>query len=542
MSTGAGIVGTALGLSNAPSGTVTIDGQSVAINLATDSLSTIAQRINAAGSGVTASVTTDTSSGSTQYRLELSGDGASNLTDDNHVLESLGLVSQGVADQRTAAQDAHIVIDGSDVYRSTNDISDAVDGVTFHLLQADENTTTQVSVAADTDSTVSAVQSFVSSFNTVMDAINSGESYDTSTDTGGTFFGDPTIMMLQSRLHDAVMNPVSGATGDYTLMSQIGISTNTSGELTLDTTKLQSALEANPDAVARLFATHGQATNSEVSFVNASSGTVASSATGYAVNVTQAATQATATSAHLAGGITQNETLTINGNCIVSLTAGETLQQACDAINTILLGNSQDVTATVQGDQLQLTGKLYGSSKTFSVKSNLASGVGGTDLGASAANQSRIYAGLDVQGTINGEACTGYGQYLTGNTGDANVAGLQLMIASATTGSKGYVQVGKGAGSRVDDFAAQATDTNGTMTADENAIQAEIDADNAEITQMNDDVAQYISDMRDKFTQMEETMGQEQNISSYLSGQIAALTNTSASSSSSNNSSSSSSS
>jgi len=85
-------VGALLGLSSAPAGTVTIAGQSVAVDLAADSLADIQDKINNAGiSGVTASISSATDGeGSTAFRLQIAG--STDFTDAGNVLESLGVL------------------------------------------------------------------------------------------------------------------------------------------------------------------------------------------------------------------------------------------------------------------------------------------------------------------------------------------------------------------------------------------------------------------------------------------------------------------
>ena len=517
-------VGTTLGLSSAPSGTVTIGGAQIALDLGTQSLDAIRQAINESGAGVTATVVTDTSSGTARYRLELTGaEGCPTLTDDNHVLETLGLVKQAPADERTAAQDAHLIVDGYDVYRATNDVSDAVSGVTLHLLKADPGVAKQVTVSEDDATTVKTVSAFVSSFNGVMDAINQGEQFNIDTNIGGTFFGDPMISLLQDRLHNAAVAPVP-TIGGVSLMSQIGISTDAHDHLVLDETKLREALASDPEGVKRLFAVKAQTTNAEVQYVSARNQTQASDAAGYAVNVTAPATPAQALSAHLAGGITQGETLTINRNCLVTLTAGMTLTQARDAINMILVGNNVPVAASVEGDQLKLLDNLFGSAKTFEIRSSLARGSGATDLGGDTTGAARIYAGTDIAGTINGEECEGYGQYLTGKSTAAHVAGLKLLITSAIAGDKGTVYVSKGLGSRMDDLTLSATDTTGTMTSATTTVQDDLTAIDDEIARLEDGVQTYITQMRTQFDALEAYLGQQKTLSDYMTGQIASLT------------------
>jgi flagellar hook-associated protein 2 len=86
--------GTLLGLASPQTGWVQIMGtdgtaQNVSIDLATDSLQTIAGNINAAGiTGVTASVVPTTSNGTTTYQLQLTNVTAKSLTDSNNVLDT----------------------------------------------------------------------------------------------------------------------------------------------------------------------------------------------------------------------------------------------------------------------------------------------------------------------------------------------------------------------------------------------------------------------------------------------------------------------
>jgi flagellar hook-associated protein 2 len=90
-------IGSLLGLSSSPSGTVQINGTNVSINLGTDSLEDIQSAIDAAGiTGVSTSITSSTVDGVTKYRLEISG--ATSFSDSNNVLETLGVLEGGTSD------------------------------------------------------------------------------------------------------------------------------------------------------------------------------------------------------------------------------------------------------------------------------------------------------------------------------------------------------------------------------------------------------------------------------------------------------------
>ncbi|MFH1148180.1 MAG: flagellar filament capping protein FliD [Pseudomonadota bacterium] len=86
-------VGTLLGLSGAESGTVTIGGTGVAIDLENDSITTIAAAIDAiggVGAGISASVVSEEVDGETRYRIDISG--TTSYTDSNNILQTLGFV------------------------------------------------------------------------------------------------------------------------------------------------------------------------------------------------------------------------------------------------------------------------------------------------------------------------------------------------------------------------------------------------------------------------------------------------------------------
>lgn len=90
-------VSSVLGFVVSPAGTVMIGGEAVAIDLATDSLATIANKINAAaiavGKGFRAFVVDDTSGDTTTKQLDIRG--TTSFADAGHVLEALGVLEAG---------------------------------------------------------------------------------------------------------------------------------------------------------------------------------------------------------------------------------------------------------------------------------------------------------------------------------------------------------------------------------------------------------------------------------------------------------------
>lgn len=217
-----------------------------------DSLSAIAAKINNAKAGVSASVLND----GTTYRLLVQATssgtaGAVAMTDTG----SLNLADP--ANVKIAAHDAIVDIDGVKVTRSKNVIDDALPGVTLTAVsaQAAADPDTTVAVALDTSSLTTKLTSFVNSFNVIAAGLNAQLSYsgDGSTpQAANTLFGDSTLRQLQGQLTTLMTSKYGGHT-----LADLGLSRDKSGILSLDQTKLTSALANNPSLVSETFTTGG---------------------------------------------------------------------------------------------------------------------------------------------------------------------------------------------------------------------------------------------------------------------------------------------
>jgi len=121
---------TLLGLSTTQTGTIQIrdgDGnyQGISINLASDSLEEIKNKINNAGiTGVTASIVVDTSGSSTRYRLQI--DGSQDFVDAENILETLGVVQMGHSDVQGTTSGNSMTANGD--YISTSTLIIDIDG------------------------------------------------------------------------------------------------------------------------------------------------------------------------------------------------------------------------------------------------------------------------------------------------------------------------------------------------------------------------------------------------------------------------------
>ncbi len=182
---------------------------------------------DASNSGVTATVVND----GTNYRLVVSGNetGATNTItmDAGTTLDGTGstvdFTASAFVENKTAA-DADFTIDGLQISRSTNSISDVINGVTLTLKK--ENSSAAMTVAADNEAIKEQIEEFVTAYNDVMSLISSHSTYDTESEEGGILAGEGTSRNIQNNLRNQVSSGVSGLSGSLSILAQIGITTN----------------------------------------------------------------------------------------------------------------------------------------------------------------------------------------------------------------------------------------------------------------------------------------------------------------------------
>lgn len=217
---------------------------------ATDTLSTIRDKINGSGAGVLASVVTDASGSRLVIRSKDTGEAngfrISTADDDGGNGDASGLsalaydptASITSMTQNTAAANAKLTINGLDISSASNNIEGAVDGLTINLLKTGQST---VTVGQDKDSVKKAINDFVTSYNSLMNLMRDDTKYDDANKTAGPLQGDSTAVGLQSQLRNIT---ASGSTlgGAFQRLSDLGLSIGTAGTITVDDTKLTSAL------------------------------------------------------------------------------------------------------------------------------------------------------------------------------------------------------------------------------------------------------------------------------------------------------------
>lgn len=506
---------------------------SVTINSTNNSLQGIRDAINAAGIGVNASIINDgttnrlvltsTASGvNRSMKISVSGDSTlANLLNYDPTQAAGSPTGQNLT-QTAAAQSAALTVNGVAITSTSNTVSGAIGGVSLNLAKVGSTT---VSIARDTSSAASAINDFVNGYNALNKTISTLTAYDPTTKTGGTLLGDFAVTSMQASIRKMMGASLTGVSGNYTALSQVGIAFQKDGTLSLDSTKLQAALSSNPNDVAALFSAFTKTTDSLVSYSASKTSTVPGT---YNVNVSQLATQGSAKgSANISAGVTitqgVNDSLavTLDGtNATVTLAAGTyTAQQLANLVQAAINGNSSfsqagdSVAATVSGTNLLLTSNRYGSASNVSI-------TGGTAQAAVTGTTTNT-AGLDVAGTIGGAAATGSGQYLTG--AGSGAIGLKLQITGGATGSRGTVTYSQGYAFQLNNLLTNFLSTTGTIAGKTDGINRSIkDIDNQRTT-LNARLATIEQQYRAQFTSLDTLMSQMTSTSNFLTQQLASL-------------------
>jgi flagellar hook-associated protein 2 len=242
----------------------TQDSVEIAIDAENNTLAGIAAAINDAEVGVTAGVVND-GSGNAYLTLLSQETGADNTialtvadNDGNNddAIGLSGLYTDPAAHTLTETQtglNAQLTVNGIAVERSGNTIEDLLDGVTLTLNQEDPGNLVTVEVEKDNSSVVSMVESLVSQYNTLMDALDTLQSYDSETGRAGVLLGDRTTSMIQSRMRSFLSFQVEGVDDAVNGLGQLGIEVDRDGKLSLDSDTLTTALENHYDDVVNFF-------------------------------------------------------------------------------------------------------------------------------------------------------------------------------------------------------------------------------------------------------------------------------------------------
>lgn len=175
-------------------------------------------------------------------------------------------------DSERLGKDMEYTVDGgASKFSPTNSVKDALPGVDLTGKKVGSASLTVGSPGPDKDALVGKMKAFVDAYNAAFDAMNTATTEkpvkDASTTTDvkkGTLFGDQGLTRVMSQLRQSMSESVSGVTGAFKSLADLGISTGAAtgsatysadsvkGKLVFDETKFRAALDTNPAGVREL--------------------------------------------------------------------------------------------------------------------------------------------------------------------------------------------------------------------------------------------------------------------------------------------------
>lgn len=222
----------------------------------TDSLKTIMDRINEGTkeTGLKAAiidkrlVIEDTKTGSRNIGID-------DVEGSNSVLEGLGL---GSSKKQTTGTDANFTINGIGITRSSNTITDAIDGVTISLKNTSETGKSEsLTIDYDMAKAEKTIKDFVDQYNSTMTFIEEKMAAGTPGEpaTRGILAGDGSLQRLHSSLRQMVTSSISnGENTSIKDMSALGVKTiDRFGKLSFDASKLREELKNDTQNVINFF-------------------------------------------------------------------------------------------------------------------------------------------------------------------------------------------------------------------------------------------------------------------------------------------------
>ena len=220
------------------------------ISISSDTtLAELRDLINNQNSGVVASISNDAIENKLVLSSRYSGSGQG-FTLNNSLTNSGGNAikfetgQSSISGNTQNAQNANFTVDGVQFNRASNNVSDAVEGLTFTLAKKASAT---ITVSADSGEVRKVVDEFVNEYNKLDDAAE-------RLSKSGTLSSDRVALGTALRHLSRETRSAIGSSPKAKKLADVGITFDKNSKLQLDKKKLDAALASRPDDVKTLFA------------------------------------------------------------------------------------------------------------------------------------------------------------------------------------------------------------------------------------------------------------------------------------------------
>ena len=172
-----------------------------------------------------------------------------NSSDGNVDLADVGYLS---ATETVAAVDANLTIDGVPITRTSNTISDLIDGVTLELNSTTTSAET-VSGSFDSDSAYLAFSLFIDEINTIKTSLDNLTDRGGLTTDAGPLAGDPVASYFKNQLSSILNASIPGFDEEEIYLAYFGFETQQDGSFIVNQDTFTDYFEANPSHFSAFF-------------------------------------------------------------------------------------------------------------------------------------------------------------------------------------------------------------------------------------------------------------------------------------------------
>lgn len=432
--------------------------------------------------------------------------------------------------ENLAAIDASFTLNGLSITSATNKVNSAVSGVTLTLKGATKvGSPVNITIAKNDAKITEGVTGFVEKFNELVDTLKQLSSYDSANKQSGPLLGDSAVRSVESQLRKLLSTSSKGADGNISSLATVGITTDRSGKLSLDSAKLNETLTDNRDVLAQIFSAQGSTTDSQVNYITSSRDTQTDN---YSINLEVMAsrgvfegTAATALADLAVTPLTVDDSNDSFSLIVDGVGSGEisidqkdynsgaelaTELQAKINASDSLKKNGASVLVSFAEGKLQITSALYGEKS----KVEITAIEGTIDLGLEIGEGTD---GTDVKGTLNGQEGLGLGTLLTG-TGKAR--GLVLEFSGGSSGNRGSVFFNRGVADSLDSLISQFLKSDSLIDSRTDGLNTRINRIGEQRTALTNKLDALEARLYKQFNAMDTIVAQLQSTGSYLEQQL----------------------
>ncbi|GGW21469.1 flagellar hook-associated protein 2 [Gemmobacter lanyuensis] len=170
--------------------------------------------------------------------------------------------------QAQAAQNAVVTVNGIQIFRETNTLTDVVPGMELTISQP--GTSTRLTVSRDQEIARTNLMTLVEKVNAAQAMLTKMTARETEDEEAGDLAGNAGLQGLKRQLDSLIRRPIAGYGDKPVYLTELGLRTQQDGSLTLNAKAFEKAFADNPSAFDAVFSNRLTADDEGVSVVGVS--------------------------------------------------------------------------------------------------------------------------------------------------------------------------------------------------------------------------------------------------------------------------------